>query len=67
MEAGRADGTIGITSVEFQPEPLDETARSPWDKMGKAGCQGCTEAPSIGWLVASLLVLLRSSRRFRAE
>ncbi len=62
MEAGRADGTIGITSVEFQPEPLDETARSPWQlKADNAGCQGCTETPTIGWLVG-LLVLVRRKR-----
>jgi ELWxxDGT repeat protein len=71
MEAGRADGTIGITSVEFQPEPQDDTARSPWelkaDHMEKTGCQGCTEAPSIGWLVALLLVVLRDRRRVRAD
>lgn len=62
IEAGRADGTIGITSVEFQPEPHDETARSPW-----AGCQGCSESPSMGWFVALLLGLFRGRRGPRAE
>lgn len=65
MEAGRADGTIGITSVEFQPEPQDDTARSPWD-LKAAGCQGCSQAHSIEWLAALALVVLRGQRRVRA-
>lgn len=58
LEAGRADGTIGLTSIEFQPIPDDPTVPLP-----DSGC-GCSTAAFADVLLAA--VVLRTARRRRA-
>ncbi|MER2562790.1 MAG: hypothetical protein ABTQ32_18835 [Myxococcaceae bacterium] len=58
LEAGRADGTIGLTSLEFQPIPDDPTVPLP-----DSGC-GCSGAAFANVLLAALV--LRTARRRRA-
>lgn len=58
LEAGRADGTIGLTSLEFQPLPEDPTVPLP-----DSGC-GCSGAAFADVLLAALV--FRTARRRRA-
>ncbi len=58
FEAGRADGTIGLTSIEFQPIPEDPAVPLP-----DSGC-GCSGIDFVGLLGAA--VFLKTARRRRA-
>lgn len=57
LEAGRPDGTIGLTSIEYQALPPDPSVPMP-----EPGCQGCSGVPVAESLSLALLLLRRRRR-----
>lgn len=58
LEAGRPDGTIGLTSIEYRPPPAD-----PGVPLPEPGCQGCSGVPVAETIGVALFLCRRRSRR----